>query len=280
MPGAHDRQVVEPANALEYVPLAQYVHASASKCETALPCSLLYFPAIHAVHTSSIPYVYCESVYPALQRHSLCVLHPTHVAPEFAGHAVQVALPSTSLSFLTLYVPAEQFAHGPPHGPLVPAGQTTHVGVVVFGVGVVVVGLGVVVVGVGVVVVGVVVVGLGVVVVGVGVVVVSDAFKKCPGLHVHALASPQPTHDAPEFAGHGTHADSSLAPMLVEYVRAPHAEHAPEPVVFFHVPAAQALHAPAERVYPAPHCVKHAFVAVSEVVSGGQSLHEVAPISS
>ena len=252
VPGAHDRQVVEPANALEYVPLAQYVHASASKCETALPSSLLYFPAIHAVHTSSIPYVYCASVYPALQRHSLCVLHPTHVAPEFAGHAAQLELVLPS-EIASLYVPAEQFAHGPSHGPLVPAGQTTQHGP-----------------------------SHGPLVpAGQATHAAADAFSNaCPGLHVHALASPQPTQDAPEFSGHGTHTDSSLAPMLVEYVRAPHAEHTPEPVVFFHVPAAQALHASAERVYPAPHCVKHAFVAVSEVVPGGQSLHEVAPISS
>jgi hypothetical protein len=66
----------------------------------------------------------------------------------------------------------------------------------------------------------------------------------CPASHKQAPSSPQPTHDAPEFAGHGTHADSSLAPMLVEYVRAPQLLHAAGPVVFFHVPDGHALHTP------------------------------------
>jgi len=179
-------------------------------------------------------------VYPALQRHSLCVLHPAHDAPEFAGHAAQLALPSGSLS--SLYAPAEQFTHGPAHGPLVPAGQTTQHGpahgplvpagqttqhgpahgplvpagqATQHGPS------------------------HGPLVPAGQATHTADAFENvCPGLHVHALASLQPTHDAPEFAGQATHA---VAAVAVEYVAEAQAMHAAEPVAFLYVPATHAV---------------------------------------
>ncbi len=76
-------------------------------------------------------------------------------------------------------IPAEQFTHGPPHGPLVSAGHGRHAATVA-----------------------------------------TDRFENaCPGSQVHALSSPQPMHDSPEFAGHGTHADTLFDPTVVEYVR-------------------------------------------------------------
>ena len=208
MPRGHDTHDVEPCTALEYVPVAQCVHASLS--ETALSALLLYFPATHAVHTlSHSPSLSSHNawLYPALHRHSLSLRQLTQLAPEFTGHPTQLALPSASR-----YVPTKQFTHGPPHGPLVPAGHARHAATAS-----------------------------------------TDAFENaCPASQVQAPSSPQPTHDAPEFAGHGTHADASFAPTVVEYVLDGQLEHAPEPLVFFHVPAAQAVHTPPSGpVYPA-----------------------------
>ena len=118
----HARHVsaVVAATTAEYVPAAQSVHR-------AMPVTILYFPAAHAVHVPAGP------VYPRLQLQPSVVEQPAHVLPEPVGHARQVAalvaptvaenVPASqfvhaSVPVVFLYFPAVQAAHTPPFGPV------------------------------------------------------------------------------------------------------------------------------------------------------------------
>jgi len=75
-----------------------------------------------------------------------------------------------------------------------------------------------------------------------------------PMLQVQLAAAGQPVHDAPEFDEQTTHADSAVAPVVVEYVPDPQFVHAAEPVASLYCPEAQGVHVlPDGPVYPASH---------------------------
>lgn len=97
-----------------YFPAAQSVH-------TALPVTVLYLPATQPVHAPPL-----GPVKPTLHVQAVAAIHPLHDAPEFAGHATQVAaseeptaveyfptpqLVQSEAAVVIEYVPATQLAH-------------------------------------------------------------------------------------------------------------------------------------------------------------------------
>ena len=111
----------------EYVLAPQSVHA-------AVPVTILYFPAAHAVHVPPL-----GPVNPRLQRQEPTAVCDASACPEFDGHARQVlnaVAPTVAEYVLTpqsvhatlpvavLYFPAAHKTHDSAFGPVDPAGQS------------------------------------------------------------------------------------------------------------------------------------------------------------